>query len=487
MPARSVIIHGHFYQPPRADPWTGVVPEQPSAAPDHDWNARIERECYGPVTRARFTTPDGDRFMNTLEHISFNFGPTLLSWMESAAPATYGRVLEADVTSRDRLGHGNAIAQAYHHTILPLATLRDKRTEVRWGILDFERRFGRKPEGMWLPETAADAETLDVLGDEGIQFVVLAPHQVDPLPADGSPGWFHTAGGARVALFAYDGGMSHDVAFGDATRDAEAWAQALATETINESDVRRLVTLATDGETYGHHKEFAELGLAATLHHLETRDDVVVENFASFLATNPPTRDVDLVGPASWSCAHGVERWRSDCGCKLDPGEPSQQAWRAPLRLGLEQLATRLHALFSEHLPRWMGDPWSVRDAYGGVFHLVNSRRMVGILADTLGVDAPVLSDSEVDDIRRLLEMERNALSMFTSCAWFFDDVVRVEPEQVLKYAERAIELSGESEPLRRLLFDALREAKSNDPMWRDAAHFYESRIVEAAMTGKTQ
>ena len=294
---RSVIIHGHFYQPPREDPWTGRVAPQPSAAPDSDWNARITRECYGPITAARFSGPEGDVTLNLLEYLSFNFGPTLLAWMEREAPEVYARVLQADAASADRLGHGNAIAQSFHHTILPLATARDKRTEVRWGITDFRERFGRSPVGLWLPETAVDDETLDVVGDEGIQFVLLAPHQVDPAPVDGGPVRYRTRGAVDLALMPYDGALSHDVAFGNAARDGAAWAERLASVPALGSDhqaSRGVVAIATDGETYGHHHAFAEMGLAAALVHLGRRDDVTVENVASLLARMPDLSEAGI-------------------------------------------------------------------------------------------------------------------------------------------------------------------------------------------------
>lgn len=486
---RSIVIHGHFYQPPREDPWLDVVHRQPSAAPDHDWNVRITRECYTPITQAQLSAPEDDRTVNALEYISFNFGPTLLWWMEREVPDTYARILEADARSHERLGYGNAMAQAYHHTILPLATQREKRIEIGWGIADFERRFGRKPEGLWLPETAADQETLDAVGDAGIAFVVLAPHQVDPLPADGGPGWYRTAGGARIALFPYDGGLSHDVAFGEAASDGEAWAAHLATVPMAPAVAgapRRLVALATDGETYGHHKAFAELGLVAALHHLGERDDVTVENFASYLAHSPPSEEVTVVAPSSWSCAHGVERWRSDCGCKLDPGAETQQAWRSVLRDSLLQLRLELDAVFESRMPSWLGDPWRVLMEYGPLVSGAPGTEMdagdiLATLARSVRVGLPSAAASQSESVVKMLEMQRNALRMFTSCAWFFDDLARVEPRQVLEYAERAIELSGEAGRLRPQLLETLRTAEINDPDWDNAAQFYEDRVMRTA------
>ncbi len=369
MSVRSIVIHGHFYQPPREDPWLDAVEAEPSAAPFHDWNRRIERECYRAVVAARLHAPDGRiaRIVNTLASLSFDFGPTLLEWLEREAPQVYAAVLEADRASREQHdGHGNAIAMPYHHAILPLASRRDKTTEVRWGIADFRRRFGRDPIGMWLPETAMDAETLDVLAAEGIRFTIVAPHQVERVPAGGLPGRYRTPEGRSLALCVYDGAISHDVAFGPLLRDATAWAARLLAPREDGTDAR-LVAVATDGETYGHHHRFGEVALAWLLATLDARGDVRVENFSSFLARHPPEQEVRLVAPSSWSCPHGVKRWRADCGCKLVPERASQQRWRAPLREGLDWLAGELHAVFEREGGPLLGDPWATRDAYGSV------------------------------------------------------------------------------------------------------------------------
>ena len=441
MSVRSIVIHGHFYQPPREDPWLNQVAAEPSAAPYHDWNERIERESYRAVVAARVYAPDGRiaHIVNTLASISFNFGATLLEWLERETPGTYAAVLEADRASRARhAGHGNAIAMPYHHVIMPLASRRDKITEVRWGIADFRRRFGRGPEGMWLPETAVDPETLDVLAAEGIAFTILAPHQVEQAPADGSAGRYRTSGGRSIALFVYDGPISHDVAFGSLLKDASAWAERLLAPGKRGHE-RRLVAVATDGETYGHHHKFGEVALAWVLRELERRRDARVENFAAFLARHRPEQEVKLVAPTSWSCAHGVERWRADCGCRMAPERPTQQRWRAPLREALDWLAGELHARFEQEGGALFADPWAARDAYG---------------TDRTG-------DGRA---RELLEMERNALRMFTSCGWFFDDIAGIETIQILRYAARAIELAGADAPrLEAGVLERLARAQSNE------------------------
>ncbi len=476
MSVRSIVIHGHFYQPPREDPWLDEVPAEPSAAPFHDWNERIERECYRAVVAARlYAPPPGGRItgiVNTLTSLSFDFGPTLLDWLERKAPATYTAVLEADRVSRARHGgHGNAIAMPYHHAIMPLASHRDKVTEVRWGIADFRRRFGRDPAGMWLPETAVDPETLDILAAEGIAFTILAPHQVARAPQGGWPGRYRTPSGRSIALFTYDGAISHDVAFGPLLQDAAKWSERLLAAEPGPSGPR-LVAVATDGETYGHHHRFGEVALAWLLHDLERRRNVRVENFSAFLARHAPQQEVQLVAPTSWSCPHGVERWRSDCGCRLAPERPTQQRWRAPLRAALEWLAGELAARFEREGTELFADPWAARDAYGVV--VTGQARIDRFLAERLR--RPGDAQARVR-ARELLELERNALRMFTSCGWFFDDIAGIEAVQILRYAARAIELAGpDAARLEAGVLERLAPAKSNDPAADSGRAVYLSR-----------
>jgi hypothetical protein len=458
----SLIVHGHFYQPPRENPFLDVVEAEPSAAPFHDWNQRIERECYRAVTAARLTSSDGRirGIVNTLELISFDVGPTLLEWMEHEARDTYAAILGADRASAARLGgHGNAIAQPYHHTILPLASRRDKETEVRWGIADFKRRFGRDPEGMWLPETAVDDETLDVLAAAGLRFTILAPHQVVDRPARGRPALYRTRGGRTIALGIYDGDLSHRIAFGGALHDAVGWVNQMVASGAALGD-DGVLSAATDGETYGHHHKFGEMALARALEEMP-RAGWRVENFAAYLARVPATLEVRLVEPSSWSCAHGVERWRSDCGCRIDPSRAWNQAWRAPLRRALERLAGGLHALYEREGRALIRDPWEARDAYGAVV----ASDAAALHGFALEVACEPHDPDQVARVRELLEMERDALRMFTSCAWFFDDVAGLESQQVLRYAARAISLAGaDGRGLEAALLDDLAAAASNDP-----------------------
>jgi alpha-amylase/alpha-mannosidase (GH57 family) len=457
---RSVVVHGHFYQPPRENPWTGIVDPEPTAAPFHDWNQRIESECYGPVSNARVLDAKGNvaHRDNLYAALSFDVGPTLFDWMETNAPATYARILEADKISVARLGHGNAIAMPYHHTILPLASRRDKVTEVRWGIADFQRRFEREPEGMWLPETAVDEETLEVLAEAGILFTILAPHQVETPSKSGLPLRFRAARGSEIALGIYDATLSGEIAFGRLIADGALLANRLASP---EPSV--LITAAAmDGETFGHHHRFGEMGLARALNILGERDDVRIENFASFLARNPPVTDAVLVSPSSWSCSHGIERWRSDCGCRLAPEEKTSQAWRGSLRDGLEWLAGELHEIFErEGDELFLVDPWSVRDEYGDVMGESEAKALAFVAASISRRN----DGARVERAAELLAMEEAALSMFTSCAWFFDDIARIETIQVLKYAAFAIELSGDAARLESGLLEYIGDVKSNDPI----------------------
>jgi len=456
--SRSIVVHGHFYQPPRENPWTGEVDPEPTAAPFHDWNQRIESECYAPVASARVLRPDGSvgHRDNLYASMSFDVGPTLFEWMETHAASTYNSILEADKLSAARLGYGNAIAMPYHHTILPLASRRDKVTEVSWGIAEFHRRFERAPDGMWLPETAVDEETLEVLAEAGIGFTILAPHQVEKVSDDGLPLRFTAANGREIALCIYDAKLAADIAFGRLIRDGAALANRLA-----PSDDVLITAAAMDGETFGHHHRFGEMALARALRLLNERDDIRIENFASFLARNPPREVAVLVSPSSWSCTHGIERWRSDCGCALAPEKETSQAWRSSLRDGLDWLADELHKIFElEGGELFMADPWRVRDRYGDVIG-ASEAKVLAFVAESIERRN---DGARIERAAELLALEESALSMFTSCAWFFDDLARIETIKVLKYAAFAIELSGDAARLEAGLLARIGDATSSDP-----------------------
>ena len=482
--SRSLVLHGHFYQPPRENPWTGEIEPEPSAAPFHDWNQRIDTECYGPVANARVLGGDGEveHRDNLYERMSFDVGPTLFEWMETGAPSTYAAILEADKRSVERLGHGNAIAMPYHHTILPLASRRDKLTEVRWGIADFRRRYGRDPAGMWLPETAVDEETLEVLAEAGIEFTILAPHQVEEVSPSGSPLRFRAGGGREIALCIYDARLSGDIAFGRLLTNGALLADRLAPDDPRGESI--ITAAAMDGETFGHHHRFGEMGLARALRFVAERDDVIIENFASFLARNPPEEDAVLVSPSSWSCEHGVERWRSECGCVLTPGKHTSQAWRVSLRNGLEWLAGELHEIFErEGAGLFSVDPWRVRDRYGEVIG-ASEAAALAFVADSIERRN---EGARVERAAELLELEHGALRMFTSCAWFFDDLARIESIQVLRYAAFAMELSGEFDRLETGLLARIGDAKSNDPAEGAGRDIWRNKVkpLSSAMTSR--
>lgn len=459
---RHAVIHGHFYQPPREEPWLDLVPREPSAAPDHDWNSRITRECYAPLAHARVLDDHGRlrRVLNAYEFCSFDVGPTLYKWFDEHAPAVGDAFVAGDAASRARLGHGNAMAMPYHHIIMPLASRRDKLTEVRWGIRDFRKRFGREPEGMWLPETAVDSETLDVLASEGIRFTVLAPHQLERPAPHGRAGRWRGSNGRELAIFSYDGPLSHDVAFSDVLTDAAKWELRLHQGAVADDGGVTVAAVATDGETFGHHHRYGDLALASLIDRLQHHTPGELTNFAALLAAHPPVDDVLLEENSSWSCVHGIDRWRIDCGCRMDP--TTNQAWRAPLRAGLEVLAQGVHAVAESSWPKDAGNLWEARDAAGpdlaGVAHL------------------PVMA-------RRLLEAERHTLAMFTSCGWFFDDIARIEPRIDLRHAARAIEFLPHAlqAPLETALLSALGRAQSNDPTKGDGvAIWYRDVLAES-------
>lgn len=478
-----IIIHGHFYQPPRENPWLEAVETQDSAFPYHDWNERITTECYEPNATARILD-DHDRIraiVNNYASISFNFGATLLSWLRTAAPETYAAIIDADRVSREsRSGHGNAIAQTYNHIILPLANERDRRTQVRWGARDFEYRFGRKAEGMWLAETAVDVASLEALAAEGIAFTILEPHQatwngyrVDPT----RPYICRLPSGASIAIVFYDGPISRAVAFEQLLAQGEHLAHRLVGAFSNGQT--QLVSIATDGETYGHHHRFGEMALAYALQYIEDHELATLTNYAEHLAKHPPVHEVQLVERTSWSCAHGVERWRSDCGCQTGGSHGWNQQWRGPLRAALDWLRDEVAILFEEYGEDVLRDPWAARDEYIDVILDRSDQSVARFVLRHATEDAP-----HVNTILELLEMQRNAMLMFTSCGWFFSDISGIETVQVLQYAGRVIQLaervSGTSIEPRFL--ELLAPARSNVPGRGTARDIYEREVIAARL-----
>jgi alpha-amylase/alpha-mannosidase (GH57 family) len=479
---RYVIVHGHFYQPPRENPWTERLGQEASAHPYHDWNERIRRECYAPNRAARILDAEKriTAIINNYERMSFNFGPTLLDWMARCDRVTLDALVAADRASRERLGFGNAMAQAYNHAILPLIDRTDKVTQVRWGLAHFRHFFGREAEGMWLPETAADAETLDVLAEEGVRFTVLAPWQLTALRSGSGAPWreeirpddlgrpyrFVTPGGREIVLFFYDGEVAREVAFERLLESGDAFASRLAAGAQARPAEAPLLHMATDGETYGHHHRFGEMALAYALRRLEEDPETEVTNYAAFLRRFPPTWEARLLEPGSWSCVHGVERWRADCGCSTG-GEPGfNQKWRAPLFYALTELRRCLGDVYEREGGKVLVDPWAARDAYIDVLLDPAPQTRSGFLAAHRRGSAPAA------EIWRLLEMERHALLMFTSCGWFFSDLAGIETLQVLRYAARGIELCGEDLPqdVGRRIFRILEGAMTNGKPVRTGA-----------------
>lgn len=498
---RFICIHGHFYQPPRENPWLETVEYQESAYPYHDWNERITAECYAPNAASRILDEQGyiTRIVSNYARISFNFGPTLLTWMERCRPRVYEAIIAADAASARRFGgHGSAMAQAYNHSILPLCNDRDRETQIRWGIRDFERRFDRRPEGMWLPETAVDTRTLEVLADHGILFTVLAPHQAGAVrPAD-AKGWIDVTGaridprrpyvaqlpsGQSIVLFFYDGPVSQAVAFERLLESGDRFANRLlsAFDPNPERTGPQLVHIATDGETYGHHHRHGDMALAYALHRIERDSSVALTNYGEYLEKHPPRDEVRIIERTSWSCAHGVERWRSDCGCHSGAHPEWHQRWRAPLREALDWLSENLARLYEARAGALLASPWRARDAY---IDLIHDRSDAAVARFFERHAARPLQPEEQTEALKLLEMQRHAMLMYTSCGWFFDEISGIETTQILRYAARAIQLAQElsNAAVETPFLERLAAAHSNLPEHVDGRTIYEKFVRPTAV-----
>ena len=506
MPA--LIIHGHFYQPPRENPWTAVVEPEPSAAPFHDWNERIHSECYQPNSCARIVEPgtNEDRIVNNYANLNFDFGPTLTSWLEQNHPDTYARIVAADRESAlERGGHGNAIAQAYGHAILPLCNERDRQTQIRWGMADFRYRFGRDPEAMWLPETACNDEVLAALIDQRLRFVILAPHQaarvrapyragsgsnrldsadwctVDEKSTDTSVAYRYSHrddSGRSIAVFFYDGPTSRAIAFANLLRSSQELVDRFA---AGNSGFGGLVNIATDGETYGHHSKFGDICLAHALEIEAPARGFQITNYGEYLAAHPPQIEVEINnGPegegTSWSCPHGVGRWIRDCGCHTGGGPGWNQRWRAPLRQALDFLRDENVLHFEAARGNLFLDPWQTRDdSIELILDQHHSREE--FLRDHAGRWLPA---EEQWRALTYLELQRMLVLMYTSCGWFFNDISGIETIQILKYACRGIDLMeqlGLLSVCERFL-EILAEAKCNRPELGTGADIYR-KLVE--------
>ncbi|HVR72252.1 MAG TPA: DUF3536 domain-containing protein [Vicinamibacteria bacterium] len=494
---RYVCVHGHFYQPPRENPWLEAIERQDSAEPYHDWNERITAECYGPNALSRIM--DGDRIVrivNNYARISFNCGPTLLSWMEAHAPEVYRAIQDADRESAALYGgHGSAMAQPYNHMIMPLANRRDQVTQLRWGLRDFRRRFRRDPEGVWLPETAVDVPTLEVLAEHGIRFTVLAPTQAARVRARGAAEWEELDGGSvdptrpyevplpsgrTIAVFFYDGPISRAVAFERLLDRGEDLGARLRSGFSAARDWPQLVHIATDGETYGHHHRFGDMALAYALHALATGGEIELTNYGQYLERHPPTHEAQIREGTSWSCIHGLERWRSDCGCSSGR-EGWRQTWRAPLRAALDWLRDELREPFERQLSPLLLDPWRARDDYVDVVLDRSPETRERFLAAHARGE---LSGAEAVGAWTLLEMQRHLMLMYTSCGWFFDDLSGIETVQVMQYAARALQLAREAlgRDLEEGFLGRLEEARSNVPEHGDGREVWAKLVTPAAV-----
>jgi len=508
----ALIVHGHFYQPPRENPWSGVVDREPSAAPFRDWNERIQAECYRPNSVARIVDERGRllRVVDNYEHLSFDFGPTLLSWMERAHPATYARIVESDKRSVAlRGGHGNAMAHGHGHAILPLCSDRDLVTQVRWGLADFRHRFGREAESMWCPETAVDERTMRVLADHGMKYVLLSPYQAARARVashDSAAPWTDVSGGRidpgvdyrwrasdgsgrSLAVFFYDGPIARGIAFEGLLGSSEALV-ARFMQAARGGQEGRAVNVATDGESYGHHFKWGDRGLAYALEIEAPRQGLWVTNYGEFLAKHPPRFDVQLEsGPngegSSWSCAHGVGRWIRDCGCSTGGGDGWNQRWRGPLRAAMDVVRDAVDAHVNDVGPALFADPWGARDAYVEV--------LLGATSADDFLRAHARDGVATDTLRRvralaLLEASRHAMLAYTSCGWFFSDLSGIETVQIMRYAGRALDLleeAGGTAPLARFL-EVLGEARSNLAAEGTGADLWRTLVVPTRVTNET-
>jgi alpha-amylase/alpha-mannosidase (GH57 family) len=504
----SIIIHGHFYQPPRENPWTGAVEREDSARPFHDWNERIHSECYRPNAFARIVNGKGqiEHIVNNYVNLSFNFGPTLTRWLEFAYPETYARIVAADQLSRDRHdGHGGAIAQAYNHAILSLCNGRDLRTQIRWGVADFRHRFGREPEALWLPETACNDEVMGALIDAGMKYAILSPHQAErvrPLGAssnsaewksvtDGSIDprkaykYFHRDGSRRsIAIFFYDDGIARGIAFENLLWSSEALLQRL----VRGAGDGAMVNVATDGESYGHHFKFGDRCLAYALEVEAPKHGIKVTNYGEFLERNPPRDEVEIkAGPdgqgTAWSCVHGVGRWYKNCGCHTG-GEPGwNQEWRVPLRAAFNLLRDECASRFEEIGAELLRDPWKARDDF---IEVVLNRAAAHDNFLTRHARRKIDGEARLRALT-LLDMQRNAMLMYTSCGWFFNDLSGTETVQTIKYAGHTMDLMeslGVPAPRDRFL-EVLAQAKSNLAEMGNGADVFRRFVPPSRVTPK--
>ena len=502
---KYLTIHGHFYQPPRENPWLEAIELQDSALPFHDWNERINKECYNPNSVSKIVDSRNRilDIVNNYEHISFNFGPTLLSWMEQFAPLTYERIIKADIESiSEHDGHGNAMAQVYNHIIMPLANENDKITQVKWGVKDFEYRFGRKPEGMWLAETAVDDDTLRVLEENGIKFTVLSPYQALKIRKEGDKEWtdvswgnidparsyryyIKSAPGKFIDLFFYDGAISKSVAFDELLKDGNKFAKRLRDGVSDCRDYPQLVNIATDGESYGHHTKFGDMALAYVLQIKAKEEGFTITNYGEYLDKCRSDYEVDIKQASSWSCFHGVGRWKEDCGCSTGGHPGWNQKWRKPLRDALDYLRDELAKLFEAEGPKYFNkNCWEVRNNY---IDVILDRSSLSVNKFHKENFLPNLSDEDKVKAMELLEIQRQAQLMYTSCGWFFSEISGIETVQIMKYAARAMQLAAvfTKQDYETRFTEILADAKSNITEYGTGRDIFNNFVKPSIVTTK--
>jgi len=489
-------IHGHFYQPPRENPWLESIETQDSALPFHDWNERINFECYNPNSVSKIVDSRNKilDLVNNYEYMSFNFGATLLSWMEENAPQTYDRIIKADIESViEHNGHGNALAQVYNHIIMPLANYQDKQAQVKWGIKDFFYRFGRQPEGMWLAETAVDEETLSVLVDNGIKFTILSPYQALRCKKIEADNWqdvswgnidparpyryyLKNGKGKYIDLFFYDGAISKSVAFDELLKDGNKFIRRLKEGVSNDREYPQLVNIATDGESYGHHTKFGDMALAYVVKVRAEDEGFEIVNYGEFLDKFGVKYEVDIKQASSWSCFHGVGRWSDDCGCSTGGHPGWNQKWRKPLREALNTLRDKLAEIYETEGKKYFKDVWSARNNY---IDVILDRSILNVKKYQKANFVEGLSGEDKVSAMKLLEIQRQSLLMFTSCGWFFSEISGIETTQIMKYAARAIQLakSFTDENLEEEFLSILEKAESNIKEYGNGRDVYEKFV----------
>jgi hypothetical protein len=416
-------VHGHFYQPPRVDPFTGQIPEEFGANPYSNWTEKIFHECYQPNTTS-----------GNFQKISFNIGATLFEWLDQYQPETARAITEQEAMVFQRIGVSNAMAQPYFHFIMPLASARDKATMIRWGIRDYEAHFGHPPQGMWLPETAVDLASLEALVDHGITFTILAPWQAKDPALDTTKPWnVKLPNGKEIVVFFYNTFLSGEISFNPgATENADGFVQNWLipqSQTLSHPG-DRLIVAASDGELYGHHQPSREKFLGYLLDGAVEKQGIQREYPALWLRDHPAEDYTEIIENTSWSCHHGIERWRDVCG------DAPTANWKKPLRQFLDKLANSIDAIYDARLNSLIDDPWALRDDYATV--LLSSEKI-----DTLVLRhaSQVLTPGQATMVMLLVEAQFERLRMFSSDAWFFFDLDRIEPLNALKYAAHAANL----------------------------------------------